>query len=189
MIFIFLPLFLTGVITTNIAGNGIGGEGLKFWLMKTLPVLPKKLIKIKIAFSLIISSACGMFIIIILYFLYRPGLIYLLFGFLLMELFSWGEASIGTAVGAFFPDFNPLHSKKSNMTFLGGLLIFISFIIYLVIFGGIAMGTMFLGSFLQWPEIITLMLVLALESVVNIILYNILINISAFRLKNLEWNY
>ena len=51
------------------------------------------------------------------------------------------------------------------------------------------MGTMFLGSFLQWPEIITLVLVLALESVVNIILYNILINISAFRLKNLEWNY
>ena len=138
---------------------------------------------------MVISIACGTLIIIILYFLYKPGLIYLLFGFLLMGLFSWGEASIGTAVGAFFPDFKPPHSKKSNMTFLGGLLIFIFFVIYLATFSGIAVGTMFLGNFLQWPEIITLLLVLALEIIVNSILYNILINISAFRLKNLEWNY
>ncbi len=189
LIFLFLPLFLTGVITTNVAGNSIGGEGLKFWLMKVFPVLPKKLIKIKIVFSMIISIAAGTFIIIILYYLFKPGLIYLLFGFLLMGLFSWGEASIGTALGAFFPDFKPPHSKKSNMTFLGGLLTFIFFIVYLAIFSGIVIGTIFLGSFLQWPEIISLLLVLALEVILDIILFNVLINISAFRLKNLEWNY
>jgi len=189
LLFLFLPLFITGVITTNIAGNSIGGEELNFWLMKALPVLPKKLIKIKIAFSLIISSTAGTLVVIALYLLYRPGLIYLLFGFILMVFFCWGEASIGTAVSAFFPDFKPPHSKKSNMTFLGGILTFIFFIVYLASFGGIVVGSLFLGNFLGWPGIISILLVLALEVIINIILYNLLINLSAFRLKNMEWNY
>ena len=147
----------------NVSGNNIGGEGLSFWIMKASPVSIKKFLQIKIYYSSIISIACGVIGIIILYITLRPGPLYLVSGFFLLVLFSWGESIIGTSIGSFFPEFKPVQTSKSNITFTGGLLTFISFAVYLLVFGGIAIGVLFAGSFFSWPELVSFPVIVAIE--------------------------
>jgi len=56
-------------------------------------------------------------------------------------------------------------------------------------FGSIAIGGLFIGSFLSWPNLVIFPVILILEFVVNLILYKILVNISTYRLNKLEWEY
>ena len=154
LFFLFFPLFVTGVVNLNISGNNIGGEGLSFWILKVSPVSSKKLLKIKIIFSSIISVLSGIIMMIIFYIVFKPS-----------------------------------QSSKGNISFLGGLLIFIFFIVYLLFFGGIVIGGLFAGSFLLWSNLIIFPMILVFELIVNLILYKILINISAYRLNRLSWEY
>ncbi len=189
MLFLFFPLIITGIVNLRVSGNNIGGEGLNFWIIKVSPVLTKKLLQIKVIFSSIISLGCGILGSIILYIVLKPELPYMILGLFLFILFSWGDSIIGTSIGTFFPEFKPTQSTKSNITFLGILLSLICFIVYLLIFGGIVFGVLFIGRYFSWSNFISFPLILALEFTVNIILYNGLINLSAYRLNRLEWKY
>ncbi|MFZ3386817.1 MAG: hypothetical protein WA120_06550, partial [Candidatus Hydromicrobium sp.] len=180
---------ISGMVNANISGNNIGGEGLKFWILKLSPVHAKKILRTKIIFSSVLTVICGSIIMIIFYFVYKPGLSYLIFGLLLLILFSWGDSIIGTSVGTFFPVFKPAQSNKSNISFLGGLLNFILFLLYLLFFAGIAVGMLFLANYLKWPNFFVFPIVLALELILNLILHNVLVNISAYRLNGIEWKY
>jgi len=182
-------LFVTGVVNLNISGNNISGEGLNFWILKVSPVSTKKLLQIKIIFSSIIGILCGIIMMIVFYFVLKPGLSFLVLGFFLLILFNWGQSTIGTSIGVFFPVFKSSQPNRGNISFLGGLLIFVFFIIYLMCFGSIAIGGLFIGSFLSWPNLVIFPVILILEFAVNLILYKILVNISTYRLNKLEWEY
>ncbi|MFC2145487.1 hypothetical protein ACFLQQ_04065, partial [Actinomycetota bacterium] len=173
ILFLFFPLLIVGIINLNVSGNNIGGEGLYFWILKVSPVSTKKLLRIKIIFSSIISILCGTIGVIILYIILRPGLLYLLLAIFLLVLFSWGESTIGTSIGTFFPEFKPIQSTRSNVTLPGVLLNFIFFVIYLLIFAGIVIGVLFLGSNFSWPGLISFLVIILLVIVVNLILYNV----------------
>ena len=134
------------------------------------------------------GTASGTFILVVMYIIYRPGLLYLLFGFLLVILFCWGESVIGTTIGAFFPEFKPAYRKRSNITFTGGLLNLILFVVYLAISGGIILGGLYIVN-LGWHIGFSMLLILVVMIIINILLYNILINICTYRINNLEWIY
>ena len=119
LFFLFIPLIITVVINLNVSGSNIGGEGLNFWIIKVSPVSTKKMLRIKVIYSSIINIVCGTIGMIILYFVLKPGPIYLILGLFLLILFSWGESIIGTSIGSFFPEFKPIQSRKSNITLLG----------------------------------------------------------------------
>jgi ABC-2 type transport system permease protein len=190
MLFLFFPLLTIGIVNMNVSGSNIGGEELNYWILMVSPLTTKKLLQIKIVYSSVISIACGMVGIIALSIMMRPSPVYILLGLLLLVLFSWGESVIGTSIGAIFPEFKPIQSSKSNITFLGGLLIFLSFIIYLLIFAGIVVGVLYAGSALfSWPILVTSLVIVALELIVVLILYNVLVNTSTYRLNRLEWKY
>jgi len=108
LFFLFFPLFVTGVVNLNISGNNISGEGLNFWILKVSPVSTKKLLQIKIIFSSIIGILCGIIMMIVFYFVLKPGLSFLVLGFFLLILFNWGQSTIGTSIGVFFLFLNPL---------------------------------------------------------------------------------
>lgn len=186
---LFAPLLVAGLINVNISANNIGGEGLKFWILKISPVHSKKILRTKIIFSSLVTALLGSVIMIIFYFVYRPEILYLILGLLLLALFCWGDSVIGTCVGTFFPVFKPSASSKSNISFLGGILNFIFFALYLLIFSGIAMGVMFLGYYFSLSNLIVFPAILILEVLMNLILYNVLINISAYRLNSIEWKF
>ncbi|MFC2159959.1 hypothetical protein ACFLQS_04515, partial [Actinomycetota bacterium] len=177
ILFLFFPLLMVGIINLNISGNNIGGEGLYFWILKVSPLSAKKLLRIKIIFSSVISILCGTLGIIILYIILRPGLAYLVLALLLLVLFSWGESTIGTSIGTFFPEFKPIQSTRSNVTLPGVLLNFILFVIYLLFFAGIVIGVLFLGSNFSWPGLVSFSVIILLVIVVNLILYNVLVNL------------
>ena len=189
LFFLFFPLFTICIVNMNVSGNNIGGEGLNFWIIKVSPILTRKVLQIKIIFSSIVSILCGIVGIIILYFVLKPGPLYLVLGLLLLILFSWGESIIGTSIGTFFPEFRPVQSSKSNITFLGGLLTFIFFIVYLLIFASIVIGVLFIGAYFSWPGLVSFLVIIALELILNVILYYVLVNFSAYRLNRLEWKY
>ncbi|MFZ3106772.1 MAG: hypothetical protein WA105_05265, partial [Candidatus Hydromicrobium sp.] len=189
LFFLFLPLLISGMANTGISGNNIGGEGLKFWILKLSPVHAKKLLRTKIIFGSIITALIGSIIMIIFYFVYRPGLSYLILGLFLLILFSWGDSVIGTSVGTFFPVFKPSQSNKNNISFLGGLLILIFFALYLMIFGGIIIGMLLLANYFSCPILVVFPVILVLELILNLILHNVLINMSAYRLNGIEWKY
>jgi ABC-2 type transport system permease protein len=186
---IFVPLLVAGLINVNISGNNIGGEGLKFWILKISPVHSKRILRTKVVFSSLLTAVLGSVIMIIFYFVYRPEIMYLILGLLLMALFCWGDSVIGTSVGTFFPVFKPSASSKNNISFLGGLLNFIFFALYLLIFSGIIIGVMFLGYFFSWSNMIIFPAILLLEVLIDLVLYSVLINISAYRLSSIEWKF
>lgn len=186
---IFAPLLIAGLINVNVSGNNIGGEGLKFWILKISPVNSKKILRTKIIFSSAVTALFGSFIVIVFYFVYRPEIIYLILGLLLLVLFCWGDSVIGTSIGTFFPVFKPSLSRKSNVSFLGGILNFIFFALYLFIFSGIIIGVMFLGYYFSLSNVIIFAVILVLELLINLVLYNVLINISAYKLNAIEWKY
>lgn len=126
---------------------------------------------------------------IVLYFALKPGPAYLILGFFLILLFSWSEAIVGTSIGSFFPEFKPIQSSKSNITFLGVMLILISLIVYLLIFSSIVIGVLYAGSYFSWPSLVSFPIIIALEFIIALILYNVLVNLSAYRLNRLEWKY
>jgi len=189
LLFIFLPLIVAGIINVNISGNNIGGEGLKFWILKVSPVHAKKILRTKILFSSILTALIGSVTMIIFFFVYRPEVSFFVLGLLLLFLFSWGDSVIGTSVGTFFPVFKPSPSSKSNVSFLGGMLNLIFFALYLMFFGGIAIGMLFLGYYFSLSDLIIFPAIILLELLVNLVLYNVLINISAYRLNAVEWKY
>ena len=189
LFFLFFPLVIIGIVNMNVSGNNIGGEGLNFWIIKVSPILTIRLIQIKILFSSIISALCGIIGMIILYFVLKPGPLYLILGLLLLMLFSWGGSIIGTSVGTFFPEFKPAQTSKSNVTFLGGLLAFIFFVVFLLVFAGIVIGVLFMVSYFSWPDFVSFPLIIALELILDLILYYVLVNLRAFRLNRLEWKY
>jgi len=189
LFFLFFPLVIIGIVNINVSGNNIGGEELNFWIIKVAPISTKKMLRIKVIYSLIINMVCGTIGMIILYFVLKPGPLYLIFGLFLLILFSWGESTLGTSIGAFFPEFKPSQSSKNNITFLGILLILITFIVYMLVFFGIVIGILFAGAYFSWPSLISFLLIIALELIVALILYNVLVNLSARRLNRLEWKY
>ncbi len=189
ILFIFLPLMIAGIINVNVSGNNIGVEGLKFWILKVSPVHAKIILRTKVIFSSIITSLLGSVIMIVFYFVYRPEIIFLIIGLLLLVLFSFGDSIIGTSVGTFFPVFKPSSSSKSNMSFLGGILNFIFFALYLLFFSGIVIGMMFLGNYFSLSDLIIFPVILILEILIDLILYNVLINLSAYKLNAIEWKY
>jgi ABC-2 type transport system permease protein len=186
---IFVPLLVAGLINVNVSGNNIGGEGLKFWILKISPVHSKKLLRTKIIFSSVLTTMLGSAIMIVFYFVYRPEIVYLLLGLILLALFCCGDSVIGTSIATFFPVFKPSTSNKNNISFLGGLLNFIFFALYLLIFGGIVMGSMFLGYYFSLSNFIIFPAILILEVLIDLILYNVLINVSAYRLNSIEWKF
>ena len=189
LLFLFFPLLISGMVNTNISGNNIGGEGLKFWILKLSPVHAKKILRTKIIFSSVLTVICGSIIMIIFYFVYKPGLSYLIFGLLLLILFSWGDSVIGTSVGTFFPVFKPSQSNKDNVSFIGGILNLVLFFLYLLFFVGIIVGMLFLANYFSFPTLVVFPVILVLELIVNLILHNVLINLSAYRLNGIEWKY
>ncbi len=189
LLFLFFPLLISGMININVSGNNIGGEGLKFWIIKTSPLHAKRILRTKIIFSSCITALIGSIFMLILYFLYKPGVLMLAAGLFLLILFSWGDSVICTSVGTFFPVFNPPQQNRNNVTFLGGLLILVLFITYFIFFGGIIIGMLFLAKYLSWPGLVVFPIILVIEIIINIILYNLLINMAAYRLNALEWKY
>ena len=189
LFFLFFPLVIISIVNMNVSGNNIGGEGLNFWILKVSPILTKKILQMKVIYSFIISIVCGITGMIILYFILRPGPLYLILGLFLLILFSWGVSTIGNSIGAYFPELRPIQSSKSNITFLGGLLTFIFFIVYLLVFAGIVIGVLFAGEYYSWPGPVSALIILASELIVALILYNVLVNLSAYRLNRLEWKY
>ena len=189
LFFLLFPLLVSGMININVAGNNIGGEGLRFWILKTSPVHAKEILRTKIIFSSCITALMGCIVMLIFYFLYKPGIITLIAGLLLLILFSWGDSVICTFIGTLFPVFKPSQSSKSNVSFLGGLLLLFFFIIYLLFFGGIIVGMLFVADYLNWSYFTAFPVILVLEIVLNLFLYNILINIGAYRLNSIEWKY
>ncbi len=189
ILFLFFPLIIIGIINLRVSGSNIGGEGLNFWILKVSPVSTKKLLQIKIIFSSIISAGCGILGSIILFIVLKPDPSYLFLGLSMLILFSWGNSIIGTSIGTFFPEFKPAHSSKSNITFLGVLLALIFFIVYILVFAGIVIWVLFIGRHFSWSNFISFPMILALEIIINVILYNVLINLSAYRLNKLEWKY
>lgn len=190
LIFLFFPLLVSGMVNQNIAGNNIGGEGLQFWILKISPVHTKKLLRIKIILSTILTILCGGIVMVIFYFVYKPGPAYLIFGLILLILFSWGDSVIGTSIGTFFPVFKTNQSSnRNNISFVGGMLNLILFFIYILFFAGIVIGILFLADYLNWSNLISFPIIIAMEVILNLILYNILINLSTYRLNALEWKY
>ena len=190
LIFLFFPLIVSGFVNLNISGNNIGGEGLQFWILKISPVHTKTLLRTKIILSTILTVLCGGLVMIIFYFMYKPGPAYLIFGLFLLILFSWGDSVINTSVGTFFPVFKTNQSSnRNNISFIGGLLNLILFLIYILFFAGIVIGILFLANYLNWSNLISFPIIIALEVILNLILYNILINLSTYRLNALEWKY
>ena len=190
LIFLFFPLIVSGFVNQNISGNSIGGEGLQFWILKISPVHTKKILRTKIILSSILTALCGSIIMVIFYFVYKPGLGYLIFGLILIILFSWGDSVIGTSIGTFFPVFKPSQSSnRNNISFIGGMLNLVLFLIYILFFAGIVIGILFLANYLNWSNLISFPIIIAMEVILNLILYNILINLSAYRLNSLEWKY
>lgn len=186
---IFVPLLASGLININLSGNNIGGEGLKFWILKISPVHSKRILRTKIIFSSLLTAMLGSILVIVFYFVYRPEIVYLLLGLLLLVLFCWGDSVIGTSVGVFFPVFKPSSSNKNNISFLGGILNLIFFVLYLFIFSGIIIGLMFLGSYFSWSNLIIFPAILIIEILIDLVLYSVLINISAYRLNSIEWKF
>ncbi len=186
---IFVPLLASGLININISGNNIGGEGLKFWILKISPVHSKRILRTKIIFSSVLTAMLGSVLVIVFYFVYRPEIVYLLLGLLLLVLFCWGDSVIGTSVGVFFPVFKPSSSNKNNISFLGGILNLIFFVLYLLIFGGIVIGLMFLGFYFSWSNLIVFPAILIIEILIDLVLYNVLINISTYKLNSIEWKF
>jgi hypothetical protein len=190
LIFLFFPLLVAGMVNQNISGNSIGGEGLQFWILKISPVHTKKLLRTKIILSTILTILCGGIVMVIFYFVYKPGLAYLIFGLILLILFSWGDSVIGTSISTFFPVFKTNQSSnRNNISFVGGILNLILFFIYILFFAGIVIGLLFLADYLNWSNLISFPIIIALEVILNLILYNILINLSTYRLNALEWKY
>ncbi len=189
MIVLLFPMLVSGFVNVNLSGSNIGGEGLKFWILKTSPVPAKRILRTKIIFSSCITALLGCIIMIIFYLLYKPGILTLIGGLILMVLFSWGDSLICTSVGTFFPVFKPSQSNKNSVSFIGGLLILIFFILYVAFFGGVITGSLILANFLGWTELTAFLIILVIEILVNILLHNILINISAHRLNSIEWKY
>jgi len=190
ILFLFLPLAIIGLVNSNISANNIGSEGLQFWILKVSPLQPKIILRTKIIFSSILTIFCGIIIMTIFYFVFKPGLSYLILGLILLILFSWGESIIGTSVGTFFPVFKPSQSSnKNNISFIGGMLNLMLFLLYILIFAGIAIGILYLANYLNWSSLISFPVIIALELILDIILYNTLVNLSTYRLNALEWKY
>lgn len=187
--FLLFPLIIAGMVNLNVSENNIGREELNFWIIKTSPILTKKLIQIKIIFSSIISMLCGFIGIIIFYFLFKPGLLYLFLGLALLVLFSWGSSIIGTSVGAFFPVFKPSQSSKSNISFLGSLITIIFFFVYLLVFSSIVAGVLYIGVYFSWSNLFLFPIITLLELIITIVLYYVLTKLSSNKLNRLEWEY
>jgi ABC-2 type transport system permease protein len=189
LVFLLVPLLISGFANINISGNNIGGEGLKFWIIKMSPVSAKIILRTKIIFSSCITASIGIIIMILFYFLYNPGILTLSAGLVFIILFSWGDSLIVTSVGTFFPVFKPYQSNKNSFSFPGGILIMLFFVIYIAFFGSTAAGLLFLADFLGWPEFVAFIMIMVLGFLVNIFLYILLINVSALKLNSLEWKY
>lgn len=189
LLFLLFPLLVSGIINTNISGNNIGSEGLKFWILKTAPIRSRGILRTKIIYSSCITVLIGFMVMLVFYFLYRPGAITLIAGFLLLIIFSWGDSTICTFVGTLFPVFRMRQSGRNNISSLGGILILIFFSAYLIIFAGIIIGMLFVANYLKWQNIAVFTVIIMIETVLNLFLYYILINIGARRLNSLEWKY
>jgi len=189
LLFLLFPLLVTGMVNTNLSGNNIGGEGLKFWILKTSPVRSEEILRTKIIYSSCITTLIGFMIMLIFYFIYKPGVITLIAGFLLLMLFSWGDSTICTSIGTFFPVFRTRQSGRNNISSLGGILILIFFIAYLIIFAGTVVGMLFVADYLKWQNIAVFTVIIIIETLLNLFLYYILIKIGARRLNSLEWKY
>lgn len=189
IIFLFFPLLVAGMINVNLSGNNIGGEGLNFWILLTSPVSSRRILRTKIIFSSCITALIGSIIMLVLYIIYKPGILNLITGILLLILFSWGDSTICTSTGAFFPLFKPSQSQKNNVSFTGSLLILLFFAVYIIFFGGIIIGMLFVASLLNWPQFTGYAVIIIIEVLLNVVLYNILINISVYRLNSMEWKY
>lgn len=189
LFFLIFPLLVSGIININISGNNIGREGLKFWILKTSPVHSKEILKAKIIFGSCITALTGCIVMLIFYFYYKPGIVIFIMGLLLLILFSWGDSAICTFIGTLFPVFEPSQSSKNNISFLGSILMSLFFIIYLLFFGGIIVGMLFIANYLNWPGFMAFPVILVLGMVLNLFLHSILINIGARRLNSIEWKY
>jgi len=189
LVFLLFPMFISGFANINISGSNIGGEGLKFWILKISPVPARIILRTKIIFSSCITSFIGIFMMIGFYFLYKPGLLTLAAGILFIILFSWGDSLIVTSVGTFFPVFKPYHQNKNSFSFLGGILMMVFFVLYVAFWALAVVGMMLLAGFFGWSEFITFLITLIAVILVNIFLYKLLINISSRRLSSIEWNY
>ena len=187
ILFLFFPMVIIGIVNMNVSGNNIGGEGLNYWIIKLSPILTKKLIQIKIVFSSTINILCGTIVVAILYFILRPELPYIILALVLYILFSWGVAIIGTSIGAIYPVFEPAKTSRSNISFIGGLLFFISLLICLISFAGIVIGVLYIGNVFSWPNMITFPIILALCLIIDLALYYTLLNFSSYRLNKFEW--
>jgi hypothetical protein len=189
LFFLFIPLLFSGMINVNVSGNNIGGEELEFWILKVSPLHAKEILKAKVIFSSSVTSLIGCVIMLIFYFFYRTQALIFVMGVILMILFSWGDSVICTFIGTLFPVFEPSQSNKNNISFLGSMLSFLFFVVYLLVFGGIIFGVLFAASYFNWQNFTAFAVIIIIEIVINLILHNILINIGAARLNSIEWKY
>jgi ABC-2 type transport system permease protein len=189
LLFLFVPLLVSGVINTAVSGNSIGSEELNFWILKAAPLYPKDILKAKIIYGSFVSAAIGCIFMLVPFFYLKVQVLIFVMGLILMILFSWGDSVICTFIGALFPVFEPSQLNKNNISFLGSILSFLFFVIYLLIFSGIVIGVLFTADYFNWQNFTAFAVIIVIETVINLIIHNILINIGAARLNSIEWKY
>lgn len=170
-IFPFLIIVIAfTMLMSNTAGSSISLEGKNLWILKTLPVNIKKVLKSKVLFNIIVILPISIISLLIIFFTYNLTVVELLIGLFFEILLSIFVGEFGVLVNLKYPKINYTNEtqvvKQSLSSFicimLPMLIIMIMPIIYIILSSVIGMN-------------VFMILICAIILIFNILFY-ILIN-------------
>lgn len=129
-----MVMFLNTI--NHVAPTAISREGKFIWLLRSLPVEPRLLVRIKLLFSLAFAVLGAVLVSGVLYLVLHLPLAYLAIMFVLGLLSSWPVAALGLVVDLSYPRLDwvdPQQAMKGNFNGLIAMLLALPLVIILVI--------------------------------------------------------
>ena len=120
-IFIIMVIAFT-MLMSNTAGSSISLEGKNLWILKTLPVDIKKVLKSKVLFNILVILPISIISLVIVFFTFNLALTELLIGILFEILISIFVGEFGIIINLKYPKINYINEtqvvKQSLSSFL-----------------------------------------------------------------------
>ncbi|MGI9860462.1 hypothetical protein SDD30_03625 [Moorella naiadis] len=129
-----MVMFLNTI--NHVAPTAISREGKFIWLLRSLPVEPRLLVRIKLLFSLAFAVLGAVLVSLVLYLVLHLPLAYLAIIFLLGLLSSWPVAALGLVVDLSYPRLDwvdPQQAMKGNFNGLIAMVLALPLVLLLVL--------------------------------------------------------
>lgn len=129
-----LVMFLNTI--NNVAPTAISREGKFIWLLRSLPVEPRLLVRIKLLFSLAFAALRAVLVSLVLFLVLHLPPAYLAAMFLLGLLSSWPVAAVGLMVDLSYPRLDwvdPQQAMKGNFNGLIAMVLALPLVLLLVL--------------------------------------------------------